>query len=362
MRQRPCAHPSEAADLLDRWVAEGLISGAQADRIRQVDAGQVSEWSAAGSAPPGRPDRTSLVTEALGYVGGILILVAAGTLLARVWSDLSLVAELMIVGLLTVVLLVAGMLVPAAELAARARLRAVLWLLSTVGMAGFLALLASDGFDWAAADAAVFAAGGTSIYAGLLWRSQRHVVQQAGLLAALAWTAASTVAELSGGPDVLPGLAVLGVGVAWSALGWGGWLGARRPAYLMGAATAAFGSVVLTDVAWGHVVALLTVAAIIVVAVLFRDLVLLAIGALLALVVLPSAVDRFFPGILAVPVALLLAGSILIGIASAMSRRRPPPAIAEARDYAAGPAALSLVIAGGAVVLTAAAVLLLGLG
>jgi hypothetical protein len=341
-------------------VAEGLLTGEQADRIRQVEARHAAEWPTAEPVPSGRPAGTSLVIEALGYIGGILILVAAGIFLAQVWSDLSVAAELAIVGLPAAVLLVAGVFVPATESETQSRLRAVLWLLSTAAAAGFLALLATDGFDWAEADAAVFAAGGTSIYAALLWRPEGHVLQQAGLIAAIAWTAASAVAELSGGPDVLPGLAILGVGVAWFVLGWGGWLGARRPAYLMGAAVAGLGSIVFAELAWGHVVALLTVAATVVVAVLFRDLALLAIGAILALLVLPSAVDRFFPGVLAVPVALLVAGLLVVGISVAMSRRQGP-AIAELRDYATGPAGLSIAAASGIIAVTAATVLLLGL-
>lgn len=339
-----------------------MITREQAERIRRVEGYRAAEPITAEPVSPGRPARTSLVSEALGYLGGVLILVAAGVLVARLWEDLSLAAELMIVGLSTLVLLVAGAFVPAAESPARARLRAILWLLSTGGTAGFLALLASDGFGWAEGHAAVFAAGGTSMYAVVLWRSERHVLQQAGLLAAIAWTAAAATAELSGGPDVLPGLALLGVGIAWFALGWGGWFGTRRPAYLMGAAVAIFGSMVFAEPEAGHVLAVLTVVVTVVVAVLFRDLALLAIGALGALLILPRVVDRFFPGVLAAPAGLLLAGSLLVGVAIAISRRQGVPAAAEPRDYAAGTAGLSIAVASGAIVVTATAVLRLGLG
>lgn len=54
---------------LDRWVARGLLTPEQAQRILAEERPEPS---------PGAQRPVSLAIEALGYVGGILILVAAG--------------------------------------------------------------------------------------------------------------------------------------------------------------------------------------------------------------------------------------------------------------------------------------------
>ena len=63
----PVQTPDDLATRLHGWVGLGLISRAQADRILAVERGE-------HPAPPRRP--ASILAEALGYVGGVLILVA----------------------------------------------------------------------------------------------------------------------------------------------------------------------------------------------------------------------------------------------------------------------------------------------
>jgi LPXTG-motif cell wall-anchored protein len=72
----------------------------------------------------------------------------------------------------------------------------------------------------------------------------------------------------------------------------------------------------------GFALAIGTVAALVLVAVLFADLVLLAIGAVGTLIVLPSAVSYWFPGSSSAPLALLGVGLALVGIAVWTTRRR----------------------------------------
>jgi hypothetical protein len=57
-------------DLLDRWTARGLITAEQADLIRKDES---SEPNLVGIALTHVGRRRSLIAEALGYLGGLLI-------------------------------------------------------------------------------------------------------------------------------------------------------------------------------------------------------------------------------------------------------------------------------------------------
>ena len=72
-------------ELLDRWVARGLLTRDQAESIRAEEG-----WDAAASIPAAAPPvrRASLISEALGYLGGILIVVAASLIGTWYWSDI----------------------------------------------------------------------------------------------------------------------------------------------------------------------------------------------------------------------------------------------------------------------------------
>ena len=55
--------------LVDRWVANGIITAEQADKIR-------ADLAASGAGAPAGPTRpVSLVAEGLGYLGGVIVVV-----------------------------------------------------------------------------------------------------------------------------------------------------------------------------------------------------------------------------------------------------------------------------------------------
>lgn len=82
----------------------------------------------------------------------------------------------------------------------------------------------------------------------------------------------------------------------------------------------------------GVALALLTSVAVVATAVVFRDLLMLAVGALGTLLVLPSSVIELFSGELAAPILMLVVGALLVGPGCSSrgdgtrshSRRRPP--------------------------------------
>lgn len=305
--------PRSMSKLIDHWLADGLITSAQADRMHhEVD----------GPGPRTSVDlrgRTSLVVEALAYLGGVIVLVAAGLISAQYWRQLGDTGQLAVVGGAAAVLLLAGALVPSRS-DSGVRLRSVLWLLSTAGTGVFLALFADIVLDLDGSAVGVVAGTGAAVLAVLLWWRLPVLTQQTAFFVATMIAAGATVAQLTTEPH-LPGVAVWGIGVVWLLLGWRGTVKPRRPVQALAAAAALIGALMTLPADAGIVLALCTVVAVVVLAVLVRDLLLFAVGALGALNILPVVVNEWFPGELAAPLVLLVVGALLVTAAVYTAKR-----------------------------------------
>lgn len=73
---------------------------------------------------------------------------------------------------------------------------------------------------------------------------------------------------------------------------------------------------------WGSVLALGSVAALVLAGVLLSDLVIVGIGSVATLLTVPAVMQRFFADALAPPLALLAAGALLIAAALITVRQR----------------------------------------
>jgi hypothetical protein len=206
--------------LLETWVADHLITPEQADRI-------LVRGDVVVQAPPAvqeRPhERSSLVIEAPGYLGGVIILVASILIASLYWDQVGTTARLVIVGGVAAVLLAAGFAIPERLEDVGIRFRSVLWLLSTGACAGFLGLLGADALNVAGKDVFLLISSGVAAYAAGLWLIGRTLVQQLAMMVGVMLTAAALTNEL-GVSDALPGVAVWGVDLIWLLLGWGGLL------------------------------------------------------------------------------------------------------------------------------------------
>jgi Predicted membrane protein (DUF2157) len=337
------------------WVDRGLITSEQAARIRDVE-----EERPGGPAPRTasalRPG--SLVGEALGYVGGVLVVVAAGLIAGRYWPGLGTGSRLGIAFGAAAVLLVAGAAAPARR-GAGLRLRSVTWLLSTAAVAAGLALLGDEALRLDGDDTALLAAGGAAAWGAVLWWRHRGFLQHAAVVAALAVSAGVLAAHLPVADGRVSGVAVWGVGTVWLVLGRGGVFGRSQPASAFGAVVAVVGAQLTVDRWWGAVLALATVAALVAVAAAGHDLVLLAVGAVGALTTVPAVLTQYFPDTLTAPLALLATGILLVGCAPAVTgrRARARPAVAPV-DHRRKAIGLAAAVAVGVL----AAVLALGLG
>ncbi|TDO48353.1 putative membrane protein DUF2157 [Kribbella sp. VKM Ac-2571] len=312
-------------DLIDRWLAEGVITPAQADRMR-ADVGapgarQPDVRPTEPSGPETALQRSSLVAEGLAYLGGVIVLVAAGLICARYWASMPQNAQLGVVGGTAAGLLLAGGAIPRSRSGAGVRLRSVLWLLSTAGAAAFAALFAHRVLELDGSANVLVTGSVSGVLAAALWWRLPVLAQQAAFFVATMVTAGAAVAQLTSSPHV-PGLAVWGIGVIWFLLGWLGTVKPRRPVLALAAIAALIGAAMTLPADAGMVLALCTVVALVVVAVVIHDLLLLAVGAVGALNILPAVVNEWFPGDLAAPLVLLGVGALLV-TAAVYTANRP---------------------------------------
>lgn len=303
--------------LLQRWVDAETITLEQAAQIRAKE-------QTRPPASPARSDGSPLVVEALGYLGGVLVVIASALLTVRLWEQLSLALRLALPALAALLLIVGGLVAARRGGDAAGQLRAVLWALSVAAFAAFVALLVREGLRGESTEDVVTITGAAAAaYAGALWWAGRGPLQQLALLVALAVTSISAAAHLEA--EAMQGMALWGLGLVWLGLARAGRLPPQRMAYVLGSVAALFGAQITMESGWGNVLALLTAVALVALAVVLRDLGLLALAAVGTLLILPRVVTYFFPGAVAAPLALLVCGVLLVGIAVETAHRQQGP-------------------------------------
>lgn len=312
--------PVPLTSLLETWVADELISPEQADLILVRGDLLVRAPAAVRERQSGR---TSLVIEALGYLGGVIMLVASILIASMYWEQIGTTGRLSIVGGVAAVLLAAGFAIPLRLEDVGSRLRSVLWLVSTGAFAGFVALLGADALDVPDADLFLLVSTAVAAYATALWLLGRSFVQQAAMMVGLILTASALVDRFTDSYQT-PGFAVWGVALIWALLGWRGLLEPRRLATAAGAAAMFVGAMMALPSYPGIALGLVTAVAVVALAVLLRDLLMLAVGAVGTLLLLPAAVVELFPGTLAAPIAMLFVGALLVATGVFIARRRHP--------------------------------------
>ncbi|HEU4348497.1 MAG TPA: hypothetical protein VFR35_11995 [Actinoplanes sp.] len=291
-----------------------------------------SERRVGGDRPPGQagepadfgkpPVRTTGLSEALGYAGAAIAVVAGAVLAARSWADLGRGGQLTALAVLTVVLLEAGRRLRSNDRSALRRLASVLWLGSATGFAAFLEVSISGGDQTTDKEAMAIALGSLG-YAGLLWSVERRVLQQIALYAA-------AIATVLAAADVLTGSAAVGsfgvmaVGAGWLELGRRGWLAPKPAAEILGALALIAATDSLYATGWRTPALILGVAVglgLLVAGSLLQRTAILGLGvAALVLFGWRTMVDYLHGG--GGPVALLVVGLALVAIAVTLSRTR----------------------------------------
>jgi hypothetical protein len=300
---------------LARWVSDGVVTAEEAEAIRAEEL----------ALTPAATQRDARVTESLGYLGGLLVVVASLLLVGRLWSNLALGARLSVVGGAALLLLVGGAVLPVARSAASERLRSVLWAMAAATTAFFVGLLGYEVLDLRDNDHGLVVTSASAALAGTLWSRLRALPQQAVCFVALAGTAAAVLLELpthGANRPAVAGLGILAVGAVWIALAHRDRLQHRSAGLALGAAGTVVAAVMISNSGWGHVVALAVVVGLAAAGLVVGETVLLAAGAVGILLVLPPVMNDWFPGAIAAPLALLVSGALLVLVALRALRAR----------------------------------------
>jgi hypothetical protein len=129
---------------------------------------------------------------------------------------------------------------------------------------------------------------------------------------------------------------------------------------VLGAVGMVVGAITMLDEGWGVVLALATVSTLIGLALTFRGLYLLGVGAIGTLMVLPPIMGRYFPGVLAPALALLCLGVLLAVAAVVTTRRRGEAPPGEEARWAIGTRRSGMLISAVIVVATSAVIVAAG--
>jgi Predicted membrane protein (DUF2157) len=306
--------PGALREQLARWTAAGLMEMDQADRIEAVErerAVTVSER------------RMPLVAEVLGYVGAVIAITAIIMTMHQLWKHVPTGVETATAGAIALGLLLAGVALRTNADPALARLRGVLWLLSTAGAAAFVAVLTGSYLHQADADSALTTAAAALVYAVPLWWRNRSALQHLAAFGA-------AVAVLGTGIDRIDpraGAISFGIAIWMFALAWGiavsrGRLVPAPVGMLLSGAGALAGAIIAMDHSAGVLLAIATVAGLFACGVLMRQVLLIGIGAVGTLYVVPDAATRYLPGSVAAPLAVAVVGLVLLGVALWLARHR----------------------------------------
>lgn len=269
-----------------------------------------------------------MITEALAYVGAALTAAAAAVLLGDRWSELTPGVRVAAIAAGAVVALAAGALVRRSGDPAMVRLTSVLWAVAT-GLFGWLAwLVAYDLLDHRGSVPALACGIAITVLGGALYVALREALQQIALFAGILTTVG---VSLDDGTDAM--LAVWAVGAAWLVLGAIRRLPPERAAFIGGSLVVLWAPMALTDGGErvGMWLGLATAVALIVASLALHETVLLGFGTVGVFAYLIRVLVHLFGDSAAMPVALLVAGAIVIAVAIGLARRSARDASRSAR-------------------------------
>ena len=257
--QLPATAPEGIVAELESWRSAGLLTDQQVAAILDHERALrpfPPPQPAIAARSPARRRQLPDVTEALGYLGGVLAIIGMSLLVGRYWSDIPVAGRLGLSGGLAVAVFGVGLLVPEDRDQAFRRMRWFLWLVSSAASAVFGGVLAWElvGDD----DLRVPLAAATAVvlHDAFLWWRRERPLQQFAFLVASAVALGTGVALLA--DDGAAGLAVWALGGAIVTLGLRHRTPLPRLTLFVGSVTAVVGGMVVLG-RWEAVSLVLTV-------------------------------------------------------------------------------------------------------
>ena len=305
--------------LISLVVVVGLIFGGFYYWARRQ--GLVAAEPAADGPQGGR--RVSLLTEAVAYVGAILLLAGGGAAIGQRWNDITDWGHVGVFAGAAVFFLLVGVIVRGVGEPAVQRLAGVVWFVSVAGVAGAVGFVTHDVYGNTGAVSVLAVEVAITLYSAVLWLVRRRALQNVALFAGLVVTICGTIVTVAGAPapTLAFTLALWGFGLAWAVLGWRRYAEPLWVAVPLGVVLALIApSVAVGDHGWVYAVGIVTAAAVMAASVPLRNAVLLALGTLAMFGYVTSAVVRYFHESLGVPAALAITGVLILGLAVVSAR------------------------------------------
>jgi len=284
----------------------------------------LSAEKAPATAPePATAPRAALLAEVIGYAGGALVIVAGLYLAGELWPDIPTGAALALAAVACAALGAAGAALRTPGSPPARRLRSVMWLMSTASLAAFTGILGGQVWELSLAGTALVAAAATGVYGAAQWWRTRAALQHLAVFASAAVLAATAVVQLGPGlGDWAPGLAVWALSALWGVAVSRGYLPPRGAGYFAAGFGLLAGAQLAIDMPAGHLLALTTVAGLLAGGVFLREIWLTGLGAVGVLLVVPQTAERYLPESAAAPLAVFVAGTVLVGSAVWLAKRR----------------------------------------
>lgn len=295
----------------------------------------------AKAAEPARVGRVSLLTEAVAYVGAILVIAGGATAIGQRWSDISEWGHVGILAGAAVLFLLAGALVRQVTEPAIQRLVSVLWFVSVVGLAAAVGVASGRALDVSGEFVVLNIGLAAAVYGAALWVLRRRSLQQVALFIGLILTCIGVVAVVAGGePPALPAALLLwALGITWAVLGWRRYVEPTWTAVPVGVLLALYSpTIVVGEHGWFYAVAIGTAGVVMALSVPTQNPVLLGMGTVAMFGYVTATVVRYFGDALGVPAALAVTGLLILGLALVTARllkaARPakPPVSQDADD------------------------------
>jgi hypothetical protein len=285
-----------------------------------------------GQAAEGRqgPRRISLLTEAVAYIGAVLIL-AGG--IATVGQRLHSIPPWGRVGITAgaaMFFLLAGIIVRRVREPAIQRLVDVVWFLSVAAAGWAVGFAAHDVFGNTAQVTALAVGTGITVYSAALWLARRHALENFALFTGLIITICGTIVTIDNSPPSLAFALPLWVfGLAWAGLGWRRYVVPLWVAIPSGVLLALIApSLAAGEYGWVYAIGIATAAAAMAISVPLQNTPLLALGTLAMFGYVTGVVVRYLHQSLGIPGALTITGALILGLAAITARlmraARPP--------------------------------------
>jgi hypothetical protein len=269
--------------------------------------------------------RISLLTEAVAYVGAILLLAGGIAAIGQRWTGVGDWGHVGVLAGAAAFFLLAGIIVRRVREPAIQRLVGVVWFLSVVSVGGAVGFITHDVYGNTGAVTVLAVGLAVTSYSAALWLVRRRALQNAALFAGLVITICGTIVTAAGGngsaPSLAFALALWGFGLAWAWLGWQRFVEPIWVTMPCGAILALFApSLAVGEHGWVYAIGIATAAAAMAASVPLRNTPLLALGTLAMFGYVTSVVVQYFHRSLGIPAALAITGVLILGLAVVSAR------------------------------------------